>query len=477
MEYLPIFVQLRNQSCLIVGSGDGAQRKAELLQQAGARIKILSRTFTSTFQAYAKDHNIQLVYGEFDESHLHDVALVVVATKNMTLSRHVSNAATSKRILVNVIDNPELSTFILPAIIDRSPITVAIGTGGQSPVLARLLRGKIESMIPFEYGALAQLTGRYRDRVKKLFSTGTSRKNFWERVYEGSIAEKVLAGKLDDAESELKQLLDSRHQLTPERGEVYLVGAGPGDPELLTFKALRLMQRADVVIYDRLVSPEVLSLVRRDAQQLYVGKEANHHCVPQQKINQTLVEFASQGKRVVRLKGGDPFIFGRGGEEAEALVAAGIDFQVVPGITSAAGAASYCGIPLTHRDYAQSVTFTTGHLKEGTIDIDWNSVTHGQHTLVIYMGLRNLPIISQQLIEHGLSAHTPVAVVSHATRSNQEHLIGNLMTIAEQVRQAQVCSPAVIIIGEVVLLHEKLNPVAQPEARCEATIGLEEQVA
>ena len=473
MEYLPIFVQLRDQSCLIVGGGHAAQKKAELLQQAGARIKILSRTFHSTVLAHAKHHDVQLITGEFDESHLHDVELVVVATKNLTLNRRISNAAKSRRILVNVIDNPELSTFIVPAIIDRSPITVAISTGGQSPVLARLLRGKIESLIPFQYGALAQLTGRYRDRVKELFSSGTSRKNFWERVYEGSIAEKVLAGKLEAAESELKQLLVSRHRPPPERGEVYLVGAGPGDPELLTFKALRLMQRADVVIYDRLVSPEVLSLVRRDALKFYVGKEANHHCVPQQKINQTLVDFASQGKRVVRLKGGDPFIFGRGGEEAEALVAAGIDFQIVPGITSAAGAASYCGIPLTHRDYAQSVTFTTGHLKEGYIDIDWNSVTHGQHTLVIYMGLSNLPIITQQLIEHGLSAQTPVAVVSHATRNNQEHLIGNLMTIAEQVKQAQFCSPTVIIIGEVVCLHEKLNPTAKPEAALE----LEERVA
>ena len=456
MKYLPIFIHLHGLSCLVVGGGEVALRKTETLLRSEAKVKVVSRSFHPELKTKSEQNVIELIESDFDEDHLHAIDLVIVATDVRDLNRRISEIAKAKRILVNVVDDPELCSFILPAIIDRSPITIAIGTAGTAPVLARMLRAKIETLIPFEYGALAQLASRYRDKVKALVPTGTARKNFWERIFEGPVAEKIFAGQSDAAEQELQALLQTANFSQSERGEVYLVGAGPGDPELLTFRALRLMQRADVVIHDRLVSPEILALVRRDAKRLYVGKETGHHCVPQQQINQVLIDLARQGKRVVRLKGGDPFIFGRGGEEAEALVTAGIEFQVVPGITSASGAACYGGIPLTHRDYAQTVTFTTGHLKNGQIDIDWNSVSQGRHTLVVYMGLNNLSIITHQLIEHGLPQHTPVAVVRHATRKDQSILIGNLRTISEQVALAKITSPAMIIIGEVVRLHEHL---------------------
>ncbi len=456
MKYLPIFIDLKYSSCLVVGGGEIALRKTETLLRSEAKIKIVSRSFHPELKTKAQQSEIELIVSDFSEEHLHDIDLVIVATDDRELNRRVSEIAKAKRILVNVVDDPELCSFIVPAIIDRSPITIAIGSAGTAPVLARMLRAKIETLIPFEYGELAQLASRYRDKVKALVPPGSARKNFWERIFEGPVAEKVFAGQADAAEQELQTLLQTSNFSQAERGEVYLVGAGPGDPELLTFRALRLMQRADVVIHDRLVSPEILALVRRDAERLYVGKETHHHCVPQDQINQVLIDLARQGKRVVRLKGGDPFIFGRGGEEAEALVAAGVEFQVVPGITSASGAACYGGIPLTHRDYAQTVTFTTGHLKNGQVDIDWSAVSQGHHTLVVYMGLNNLALIAQQLIKHGLSQHTPVAVVRHATRKDQSILIGNLESIFEQVTRAKITSPAMIIIGEVVRLHEQI---------------------
>jgi len=474
MDYLPIFVQLRNKSCLVVGGGDVALRKIETLLLAGAAVRVVSPEFHSGIVALADGSDLCLVPSHYLDEHLDTVELVVAASDDRGLNEQVSKAAKRRRILVNVVDDPELCTFIFPAIVDRSPLTIAIGTGGNAPVLARLLRAKIETLIPLQYGRLAQLASRYRDRVKTLLPAGTARKNFWERVFEGSIAEKVLSGKHDAAEDEIQQLIQTQAGAPDRRGEVYLVAAGPGDPELLTFRALRLIQRADVVVHDRLVSPEVLTLARRDAQRIYVGKESNNHCVPQDQINQLLITLAAEGKRVVRLKGGDPFIFGRGGEEAEALVAAGTEFQVVPGITSAAGAASYCGIPLTHREYAQSVTFTTGHLKNGNIDIDWHTVSQGRHTLVVYMGLSNLSLIARQLIEHGLPAQTPVAVVRHATRQDQSQLIGTLVTIVDQVAQSGMTPPAVIIIGEVVHLHNKLNLRDMPDEAVETASGLPE---
>jgi uroporphyrin-III C-methyltransferase/precorrin-2 dehydrogenase/sirohydrochlorin ferrochelatase len=354
-----------------------------------------------------------------------------------------------------VVDAPALCSVIFPAIVDRSPLIVAISSGGDAPVLARLIRAKIETWIPSTYGQLAGLAARFRSQVKGLFPDVQQRRGFWEDVFQGPIADRQLAGQ--GAEAERLLLAKINGQAAETTGEVYLVGAGPGDPDLLTFRALRLMQQADVVLYDRLVAPAILELCRRDAERVYVGKRRAEHAVPQDQINQQLVDLAKQGKRVVRLKGGDPFIFGRGGEEIEELAAHGIPFQVVPGITAASGCAAYAGIPLTHRDYAQSVRFVTGHLKDGTSNLPWNDLVAPAQTLVFYMGLVGLPIICEQLIKHGRSADTPAALIQQGTTSNQRVFTGTLNDLPTLVSEHEVHAPTLVIVGEVVLLREKLK--------------------
>ena len=342
---------------------------------------------------------------------------------------------------------------------------VAVSSGGQSPVLARLLRSRIESIIPSSYGRLAKLVGRFREKVNQKFTTIDERRDFWEQILQGPIAEMVFAGKEQIAEDMLNQQLDIIEEPKPS-GEVYLVGAGPGDPDLLTFKALRLMQKADIVLYDRLVSEQIVDLTRRDAERIYVGKARSDHAVPQQDINSLLVKYAKQGKKVLRLKGGDPFIFGRGGEEIQELAQHKIPFQVVPGITAASGCSAYSGIPLTHRDYAQSVRFITGHLKNNSIDLAWPELVHKHQTLVFYMGLIGLPVISKQLIDHGRGADTPVAIIQQGTTRHQRVLIGTLADIAQKALDEKIKAPTLLIIGEVVNLHEQLNwfkPSANPE--------------
>ncbi|MDH5693746.1 MAG: siroheme synthase CysG, partial [Gammaproteobacteria bacterium] len=324
------------------------------------------------------------------------------------------------------------------------------------PVLARLLRARIEALIPSAYGSLATLLERYREQAKRRFTTIGLRRRFWENVIQGPIAELMLAGHREAAEKALQQSLDENESLTA-RGEVSLVGAGPGDPDLLTFRALRLLQRADVIVYDRLVSQAILDLARKDAEFVYVGKRRADHAVPQQGINQLLVDLAQQGKRVVRLKGGDPFIFGRGGEEIEELAQAGILFQIVPGITAAAGAASYSGIPLTHRDYAQSVVFVTGHLKDNTVDLDWGAIVRPNQTLVVYMGLVGLAQMCKQLVAHGMGEGTPIAIIEKATTQDQRVITGDLTDIVTKAEQHALRAPTLIIIGEVVRLHHTLR--------------------
>ena len=353
-----------------------------------------------------------------------------------------------------MVDNTELCSFITPSIVDREPIVVAMSSGGSAPVLLRLLRQKFESLLPARLADLASLADRFRDKVKARFTSINERRTFWESVFEGDVAETALKGELQQAEQMLGKQLQ---QDVPQAGCVYLVGAGPGDPELLTFKALRLMQKADLVVYDRLVSAEILELVRRDAEKVYVGKKASLHSVPQDQINQLLVDAAKQGQRVVRLKGGDPYIFGRGGEEVQALIEAGISFDVVPGITAAAGAASYAGIPLTHRDHAQSVTLATAHLKDDSLDLDWPSLVKQNQTLVFYMGLTALPVICEALISHGMPATTPIALVQSATTAKQQVVTGTLTNIRERAEQAMIQPPALIIIGTVVSLYDDFN--------------------
>ena len=350
-----------------------------------------------------------------------------------------------------------MCSFILPSIVDRSPIVVAVSSGGASPVLARLLRAKLETLIPATYGRLAELAASFREQVKNKIEGLAERRVFWEKILQGPVAEMVFAGKDKAAREALQTALDKPGTDAPTQGEVYLVGAGPGDPDLLTFRALRLMQQADVVLHDRLVSPEILDLVRREAERIYVGKRRALHTVRQEEINQRLVELAKEGKRVLRLKGGDPFIFGRGGEEIATLAEEGIPFQVVPGITAANGCAAYAGIPLTHRDYAQSCVFVTGHLKDDSLDLNWDALAQPQQTIVVYMGLVGVDRLCHELIAHGLNADLPAALIQQGTTRQQRVFIGTLQTLPEIVARSEVHAPTLIIIGEVVKLRDKLT--------------------
>ncbi|MEO9333173.1 siroheme synthase CysG [Ectopseudomonas guguanensis] len=452
MQFLPLFHKLQGRPVLVIGGGEVALRKARLLSDAGARLRVVAPEIRSELQELAGAEGIALRgYASCD---LQGVALVIAATDDEPLNARISAEAQAQGIPVNVVDAPALCSVIFPAIVDRSPLIVAVSSGGDAPVLARLIRAKIETWIPATYGQLANLGKRFRERVKQLFPDVQQRRVFWEDVFQGQIAESVFAGKPEEGE----RLLEERLAGAAPRalGEVYLVGAGPGDPDLLTFRALRLMQQADVVLYDRLVAPAIIELCRRDAERIYVGKRRADHAVPQEQINQLLIDLARQGKRVLRLKGGDPFIFGRGGEEIEQLAAEDIPFQVVPGITAASGCAAYAGIPLTHRDHAQSVRFVTGHLKDGSSNLPWKDLVAPGQTLVFYMGLVGLSGICEQLIAHGRSAATPAALVQQGTTQNQRVFTGTLETLPQLVAQHEVHAPTLVIVGEVVTLRDKL---------------------
>ena len=454
MDYLPLFCRVKQQSCLVVGGGTVALRKAGALARAGARVITVAPAIADELKALCRDSGGRFHEREFRAGDLNGMMLVIAATDNEALNREVSKQAQRRNILVNVVDQPELCTVILPSIIDRSPLVIAVSSGGRSPVLARLLRAQLESTIPAGYGRLADLVGSFRERVRQRMPDFGQRRDFWERILQGPVAELMFAGRADDAarmlENEISQARPSA------RGEVYLVGAGPGDPDLLTFKALRLMQKADVVLYDRLVAPEIVDLCRKDAEKIYVGKARARHSMPQDSINNLLIQLAHQGKRVLRLKGGDPFIFGRGGEEIAGLAAEKIPFQVVPGITAASGCASYSGIPLTHRDHAQSVRFVTGHLKDGSINLPWSELVHTQQTVVFYMGLLGLPVICEQMMAHGRDPETPIALIQQGTTANHRVLVGTLKTMPAIVEAEQVVAPTLIIVGEVVKLREQL---------------------
>lgn len=455
MKHFPLFFDLHGQHCLVVGGGTVALRKANLLSNAGAIIHVVSPEVIDDLAFIADKSQGSVNRRHYSSCDLTDKTLVIAATNDRQVNQLVSVEAKANNQPVNVVDDPELCSFILPSIIDRSPLTIAVSSGGASPILARMIRSRIESMIPSAYGRLAEFVGQFRDKVKAGLNTEAQRRQFWESVLQGPIAEKVLMGKTDEASRLFEESLSQRHDKQP--GEVCLIGAGPGDPDLLTFKALRLLQSADVVLYDRLVSPAIVDLARRDAEKVYVGKAQSNHAVPQDQINQLLIDYAKKGLRVVRLKGGDPFIFGRGGEEIEGLAELGIPFQVVPGITAAAGCASYAGIPLTHRDYAQSVRFVTGHLKSDSSDLNWPELVGTQQTVVFYMGLSNLAKICAQLIAHGREANTPIAIIQKGTTADQKVIIGTLADLPAEVARQKIKAPTLIIVGEVVELHKKLN--------------------
>jgi uroporphyrin-III C-methyltransferase/precorrin-2 dehydrogenase/sirohydrochlorin ferrochelatase len=455
MDYLPLFTKLTDRPCIVVGGGDIATRKITLLMKAGASITVISPQLCDQLQELADNNAISVLLRDFQAGDLAGSVLVIAATDDETTNRTVAAEAMAYNIPINAVDNPAISSVIMPAIIDRSPVVVAISSGGDSPVLTRRLRAKLETQLPSRLGELAKLAGRFRDKVKQRFATVNERRLFWEDVLEGPASEQMLAGQEDAAARIIEDTLASDDGKSSV-GEVYLVGAGPGDPDLLTFRALRLMQKADIVLYDRLVSDEILDMVRRDADRIYVGKARADHALPQEEINEFLLNEAQKGKRVLRLKGGDPFVFGRGGEEIMRLAEEGIPFQVVPGVTAASGCASYAGIPLTHRDHAQSCVFVTGHTKDGKLDLNWQHLAQTQQTNVFYMGLANVKILCDQLQAHGLDADTPAAVIQNGTRPNQTVLVSSVGKLAEDAKDLSIKLPSLIFVGHTVSLREKL---------------------
>lgn len=458
MLSLPINLRLQGERALLVGGGCVALRKARLLCTAGVRLDVVSPQIEAELAEW-----VQQSGGVWHEAaypvdvDLQDYRLVIAATNDADINAKVFVDCETLGVLVNSVDDPPHCRFTLPAIIDRSPLQVAISTDGASPVLARQWRTRIEALLPARLGELVRWSGQARAQVKQVIAQPEQRRLFWEALYASPWAEQVLGGQTgsEALEAGLQTFLQDWQQ---PRGEVYLVGAGPGDPELLTLKALRLMQQADVVVYDRLVSPPILELVRRDAERIYVGKARAQHAVPQEDINQLLVRLAQQGKRVCRLKGGDPFIFGRGGEELEQLAQAGIGFTVVPAVTAASGCAAYAGIPLTHRDHAQSVRLLTGHLKEGSPSLPWSELIYERQTLVLYMGLIGFAEISQQLIAHGMRPDMPAAVISKGTTPEQVVLTGTISSLPARIATQAISAPTLIIIGTVVTLREQLQP-------------------
>ncbi|MGN4991848.1 siroheme synthase CysG [Aeromonas sp. 97A] len=452
MDYLPIFCRLDNKPVLLVGGGEVAERKARLLLDAGAQLTVVAPELDPELAELAANGSIEWLASEFVPEQLAGKWLVVAATDRREVNALVYQSANQARIFANVVDDPKRSSFIMPSIIDRSPLMVAISSGGKAPVLARLLREKLEALLPQHLGAVATFAGSLRDRVKARFASMGERRRFWERLLGADRLGQALARGDSASAHQLADTLFADESQTG--GEVVLVGAGPGDPGLLTLHALRHMQQADVVVYDRLVSDEVMALVRRDAKRIFVGKQAGNHCVPQEGINQLLLEEAKKGQRVVRLKGGDPFIFGRGGEELETLVGTGIGFQVVPGITAASGCAAYAGIPLTHRDHAQSVRFVTAHGKGGARDLDWPLLAKDRQTLVFYMGLSSCATIREQLLAHGKAGNTPVALIERGTQPCQRVIRGTLDELPALA--VGVESPALIMVGSVVTLADRL---------------------
>lgn len=458
MDQLPIVLNVTGKRAVVVGGGLIASRKTETLIKANMQIDVYADALGQDLQEALDKGAITYHARAIEQADLQGAVVGFGASKDKEVNMAFYQLAQVEELPVNMVDDPENCNFIMPAIVDRSPILITISSGGASPIFTRTLKARFEALVPTSYGRLAEFAGSYRQRVKEKISDFTYRRRFWEKMIGGTIGERVLHGKEKEATALTEELLEeyaSKGDVPPE-GEVYLVGAGPGDPDLLTFRALRLMQQCDVVLYDRLLGADILNLVRKDAERIYVGKMAADHALPQDDISKLLVKLAKEGKRVLRLKAGDPFTFGRGGEEIEALAVAEIPFQIVPGITAASGCATFAGIPLTHRDHAQSCTFITGHAKDGNIPQYWQGLTKKNQTIVIYMGLSNLAKISKAYIEHGGDKNMPAAAIENGTRHDQRIRTGTIESLPKLVEDAAFQSPTLIIIGSVVTLNESL---------------------
>jgi len=459
MDFLPIFLDIRGKKLVVDGGTTVAARRVERALLAGAHVHVFDANLGDEFATLIGHENLTHHARSITEADIEGAVVAYGASEDEARDAILHKGATDAGVLANVADVSEYCDFITPSVVDRSPLVIAISSGGTAPVIARILRARIESLLPPAYGRMAGFLGKFRDRVSAGIKGTTQRRRFWEAMIDGPAGDHFLSGDLERAET---HLLDSLACATGkgapcEQGEVFLVGAGPGDPDLLTFRALRLMQRCDVVLYDRLVADDILELVRRDAERIYVGKRPDHHTMFQEDISALMVKLAKDGKRVLRLKGGDPFIFGRGGEEIETLAEHNIPFQVVPGISAASGCSTYAGIPLTHRDHAQSCIFVTAHGRDGVLDLDWEVLTRKNQTVAVYMGLSSLKILSEGFANHGVDPDTPAAIIDNGTRPNQRIITGTIANLYQKATEAEFTGPSIIIIGGVVTLRDKLS--------------------
>ena len=461
MTFFPLFHNTQQLNALLIGGGNMAKRRAKSLIDAGVACDLMATKIAEDVLQLIESAGGKVTVGAYvSDDVMQGYSLILALTDDRTANHTIANDAKALGLLVNVSDKPNEGNVIFGAIIDRSPLTITINNGGASPVLSSILRQQLEQFVPKAYGQLARLVGAYRPQVKQALPNTSERSIFWHQVLQGAVAEAVFSGKHTEAESLLKKHLkelDNGLGAVKSSGEVFLIGAGPGDPDLLTLRAFRLLQKADVVLYDALVSEGVMALVPEQVERVYVGKRRANHSVPQAGINQLLVDYAKQGKRVARLKGGDPFIFGRGGEEIETLAGQHVPFQVVPGITAANGCSAYSGIPLTHRDYAQSVRFVTGQLRDGSVDLPWPELVVEGQTLVFYMGLKGLPLICEALIKHGMDKNMPIALIEKGTTQDQRVMISNLNDLPAMIKTENVLSPSLFLVGRVVSLHDKLS--------------------
>lgn len=454
MKRFPLFVNLDKLPVLVVGGGEIAERKINLIIKANAKVEVLARKFSPNVENLINKNKLKKIKSNLDISTLDsNYSLIIAATDNKQINKKLFNFANKNNILINVVDQPDLCTCTFGSIVERGDLVVAISTGGNAPVFARNLREKFETLLPQSTKQLIDFSASIREKVMNSFSQFNKRRIFWELFFDAFAAKKnITQSNLTSLTNQLIKTLKNKHS-----GEVFLVGAGPGDPELLTLRALHLIQKADICIYDNLVSKEILELVRRDAHMIYAGKLRNNHTIEQKEINQLLVNYAKKGLRVLRLKGGDPFMFGRGGEEISELMTQKIKFQVVPGITAASGVSAYAGIPLTHRDYSQSCIFITGHEKNGKLNINWSNLIHENQTIVIYMGLNSLPIIVQNLIDSGMRKNMPIALVQEGTTEKQKVMVSTISRVISKTLKSNIQSPVIIIIGEVVKLRKTIK--------------------